>query len=254
MGIPRLKCVRRLCGSWRKQRIGVASCAFHAAARAVSGGPIYVSDKLGHHNFDLLRKLVLSDGSVLRADYPGRPTRDCLYADPTHDPVALKIFNANGDCGILGLFNVRHGTGSEQGVGGTVAASDIPVLRPGDYVAFYHRSSHLRPCAFDERESFELAEGEWELVSFAPVENGFAALGLADKFNSTRALSARIWKEGECHLSLRDGGKFLAWSVRKPSTVMCNDLPVAFSYDAAGSALAAKIPAGHSHRLVIRWT
>ena len=47
----------------------------HAAARAVSGGAIYVSDKPGQHDFELLRELVLPDGSVLRGKLPGRPTR-----------------------------------------------------------------------------------------------------------------------------------------------------------------------------------
>ena len=47
------------------------------------------SDKPGNHKFDLLRKLVLPDGSVLRAKLPGRPTRDCLFADPARDRTSL---------------------------------------------------------------------------------------------------------------------------------------------------------------------
>jgi len=58
---------------------------YHAAARAVGGCAIYVSDKPGNHDFDLLRKLVLPDGSILRAKLPGRPTRDCLFSDPARD-------------------------------------------------------------------------------------------------------------------------------------------------------------------------
>lgn len=58
---------------------------YHGAARAIGGCPIYVSDKPGNHNFELLRKLVLPDGSVLRAQLPGRPTRDCLFTDPARD-------------------------------------------------------------------------------------------------------------------------------------------------------------------------
>ena len=69
------------------------------------------------------------------------------------------------------------------------------------YAAFAHRGGHLWHCGFDDRTAIDLAEGEWELVSFAPVENGFAALGLADKFNGTRAISSRMWQQGECHLS-----------------------------------------------------
>jgi hypothetical protein len=43
------------------------------------------SDKPGNHDFDLLKKLVLPDGTVLRAQLPGRPTRDCLFTDPARD-------------------------------------------------------------------------------------------------------------------------------------------------------------------------
>jgi len=45
----------------------------------------YNNDKPGNHNFDLLKKLVLPDGSVLRAQLPGRPTRDSLFVDPARD-------------------------------------------------------------------------------------------------------------------------------------------------------------------------
>ena len=43
------------------------------------------SDKPGVHNFSVLKKLVLPDGSILRAKYAGRPTRDCLFNDPVMD-------------------------------------------------------------------------------------------------------------------------------------------------------------------------
>ena len=51
------------------------------------------SDKPGNHNFDLLRKLVLPDGSVLRAQLPGRPTRDCLFVDPARDGNRLALLS-----------------------------------------------------------------------------------------------------------------------------------------------------------------
>lgn len=43
------------------------------------------SDKPGQHDFTILRRLVLPDGAVLRARYPGRPSRDCLFSDPVTD-------------------------------------------------------------------------------------------------------------------------------------------------------------------------
>ncbi|GJN27258.1 hypothetical protein PR202_gb15264 [Eleusine coracana subsp. coracana] len=43
------------------------------------------SDKPGVHDFSVLKKLVLPDGSILRAKHAGRPTRDCLFNDPVMD-------------------------------------------------------------------------------------------------------------------------------------------------------------------------
>ncbi|KAK1402479.1 hypothetical protein POM88_002084 [Heracleum sosnowskyi] len=81
---------------------------YHAAARSVGGCPIYVSDKPGNHNFDILRKLVLHDGSVLRAQLPGRLTRDCLFTDPARDGKSLlKIWNVNKCSGVVGVLNCQ---------------------------------------------------------------------------------------------------------------------------------------------------
>ena len=46
---------------------------------------IHYSDKPGNHDFKILKKLVLPNGSVLRARFAGRPTRDCLFEDPVMD-------------------------------------------------------------------------------------------------------------------------------------------------------------------------
>mmetsp|Transcript_34687 Transcript_34687/g.50811 ORF Transcript_34687/g.50811 Transcript_34687/m.50811 type:complete len:761 (+) Transcript_34687:273-2555(+) len=81
----------------------------HAVARAVGGCGVYVSDHPGKHNLDLLRRLVLPDGSVLRALNHGRPTRDSLFKDVSRDGrSACKIWNRN-PCGggIVAAMNVQ---------------------------------------------------------------------------------------------------------------------------------------------------
>ncbi|XP_062081338.1 probable galactinol--sucrose galactosyltransferase 1 [Humulus lupulus] len=78
------------------------------STRAVGGCAIYVSDKSGQHDFNLLKKLVLPDGSILRARLPGRPTRDCLFSDPARDGKnLLKIWNMNAISGVVGAFNCQ---------------------------------------------------------------------------------------------------------------------------------------------------
>eukprot|EP00882_Tetradesmus_deserticola_P029817 GHRQ01033432.1.p1 GENE.GHRQ01033432.1~~GHRQ01033432.1.p1 ORF type:complete len:290 (+),score=96.95 GHRQ01033432.1:669-1538(+) len=80
----------------------------HGMARAVSGGAVYVSDKPGQHDFDLLRRLVLPDGAVLRALLPGRPTRDCLFADVLRDRQTLLKVKRGGRVGPAAGVTQSH--------------------------------------------------------------------------------------------------------------------------------------------------
>lgn len=230
--------------------------AFHAAARAISGGPVYVSDKPGEHNFELLQKLVLSDGTVLRADYPGRPTRDVLFTDPKVGDTLFKVFNLNGDAGVVGLFNVQHHPERKEriAIAGRVAPRDVAGLAAEEFAAFAHASDRVWRCSRDEAVSFKLGELEWELVSFAPVEHGFAALGLADKLNSTGAIIERRWDgERECRVRLRDGGSFLGWAEKAPRSVECDGKPVAIRHDRATGRLSCDVPTGGERKIVLRW-
>ncbi len=62
----------------------------------MSGGPVYVSDRPGKHDFDLLKRVVLPDGSVLLCSQPGRPTVDCIFADPMRDGRTLLKARVDG--------------------------------------------------------------------------------------------------------------------------------------------------------------
>ena len=80
----------------------------HAAARAISGGPVYVSDSPGNHDADLLARLVLPNGGILRAQIPARPTVDCLFSDVQRDGVtAMKLWSMNKVGAVAGIFNVQ---------------------------------------------------------------------------------------------------------------------------------------------------
>ena len=229
---------------------------YHAAGRAVSGAPIYVSDKPGVHDFALLRRLVCSDGTTLRADSPGRPTADCLLADPTREDVLLKIFNTNGDRGVIGVFNARYHAAAADKItlSGTVAPADVSGLAGEEFAAFTQNSRRVWRSQRTERTPLELAEGAWEIVSYSPINDGFAALGLADKFNSTGAVTAqRRGDDGSWEIELRDGGEFVAWSQRPPRAVESGGAAVQFQHDATTGALFASLPARGAQTVTIRW-
>lgn len=226
--------------------------AFHAVARVVSGGPVYVSDGIGLHDPVVLKKLVLSDGSVLRADGPGRPSPDVLMADPTTEPVLLKVFNRNRACAVLALFHAGpQGAARRES---TVSLADVPGLpRAPAYVAWAHRADRLWLCDQEPSVSIELAQAQWEIVSFAPVEHGLAVLGLADKYNSTGAVVSQQWTGGTCEITLRDGGEFLAWVRHPPLSATCEGLSIPLTCDGVTGRLRCHLPPGGVRRLRLTW-
>lgn len=69
---------------------------------------VTVSDRVGEHDFEVLRRLVLPDGAVLRCRLPARPTADCLFRDVSRDgATALKLWNMNAVTGVVGVFNLQ---------------------------------------------------------------------------------------------------------------------------------------------------
>ncbi|XP_057770328.1 probable galactinol--sucrose galactosyltransferase 2 [Salvia miltiorrhiza] len=186
---------------------------YHAAARSVGGCAIYVSDKPGNHNFELLKKLVLPDGSILRASLPGRPTLDCLFVDPARDGTSLlKIWNVNKCSGVVGVFNcqgagwckvtkkTRIHNASPGTLTGSVRATDVDsiaqIARPdwkGETVAYAHRSGEVVRLPEGASLPVTLKVLEYELFHFCPVKNvtdsiAFAPIGLLDMFNSGAAV------------------------------------------------------------------
>uniref|UniRef100_A0A0D9ZES4 galactinol--sucrose galactosyltransferase n=1 Tax=Oryza glumipatula TaxID=40148 RepID=A0A0D9ZES4_9ORYZ len=191
---------------------------YHGAARAIGGCPIYVSDKPGNHNFELLKKLVLPDGSVLRARLPGRPTRDCLFVDPARDGASLlKIWNVNKCTGVVGVFNcqgagwcritkkTRVHDAAPGTLTGSVRADDVDAIADvsgtgwtGDAVVYAHRSGELIRLPKGATLPVTLKVLEFELFHVCPVMTvapggggggvTFAPIGLLDMFNSGGAV------------------------------------------------------------------
>ena len=240
---------------WDMFQSGHAWGAFHAAGRAISGGPVYVSDKPGEHDFGLLRKLVCSDGSVLRCEDPALPTLDTLCVDPTRDGSLLKIWNRNREAGIVGVFNARLAAkGEPSALSGDVGPADIPGLAAAKYACFAHCGRSLEILEHGRRLPVTLEERGFELFTFVPADEGFAPIGLADKFNSSGAVRAFSWiGDDECELALRDGGEFFAWADAPPLRVEVDGHGTEFAYDATTGGLRVHLRDMRPQTIRIRW-
>ncbi|KAB5548386.1 hypothetical protein DKX38_011792 [Salix brachista] len=234
-------------------------CAeFHAASRAISGGPIYVSDAVGEHNFPLLKKLVLSDGSILRCDYHALPTRDCLFENPLHDgKTMLKIWNLNKFTGVIGAFNCQGGGWCRETRRNQCASQfshlvktktnprDIewnsgknPISIDGVHMFAMYLSQSKKLVLSKPHDNIEIAlePFNFELITVSPVTIlagkpvQFAPIGLVNMLNNGGAIQSLAYTKNTVQMGIKGSGEMRVFASEKPRACKIDGREVAFEY------------------------
>ncbi|PIN16765.1 hypothetical protein CDL12_10581 [Handroanthus impetiginosus] len=218
---------------------------YHGAARAVGGCAIYVSDKPGNHDFDVLEKLVLPNPSL------------------------LKIWNMNDFTGVIGVFNCQGASWCRasiknrihdeqpQTISGTVQATDVPYLRTiaeggwsGDCVIYSHRGGRLVYVPANMSFPIQLKAREYEVLTVIPVRqlsNGaaFAPIGLIKMFNSGGAIKGvnyEFKKTGNVDLRVDGCGIFGAYSSVRPKRIVSDRKEEEFDYEENSGLVTVRLP------------
>ncbi|KAL6520223.1 putative galactinol--sucrose galactosyltransferase 5 [Orobanche minor] len=246
-------------------------CAeFHAASRAISGGPIYVSDSVGEHNFDLLKRLVLPDGSILRCDYYALPTRDCLFEDPLHNgKTMLKIWNLNKFTGVVGAFNCQGGGWSREerrnkcasehskAVSSVAGPSDIEWKQGNNLISvegvqtfamyLFHEKKMVLTKPSDTID-ITLEPFSFELITVSPVKSlantsvQFAPIGLVNMLNTGGAIQSLVFNErgDSVRIGVKGSGEMRVFASETPVACKVNGDEVGFIY--ADSIVVIHLP------------
>ncbi|MBQ4327159.1 MAG: hypothetical protein IJC32_01950 [Clostridia bacterium] len=172
--------------------------------RAISGGPVYVSDKIGRSRPELLRPLAFNDGRIPRPDKPARPALDSLFTDPVTTTTPLKIFNtcSNGRYGVIAAYNINE---KNKRVHGVISPDDVYGLSGEEFAVYEYNTGKLRFLKKGESFKFTLSDhDDYRLYIISPIdENGIAMLGRIDKFMAPAAITDKF---GETY-SVYEGGK-----------------------------------------------
>lgn len=226
---------------------------FHAAARAISGGPVYVSDKPEKHDFDIIRKLYISNGEVLRCKQPALPARDCLFVDCLREKKLLKITNRNGHIGVMGIFHCNNDE-SKAEIRDSFSPSDFPFIEGGEFAVYAHQSQKLTVCKREEREEITLPFMGYEIITFSPIVDFIAPLGLLDKYNGSAAILGFELKEGrtaECRL--KDGGRVGFYAAVEPKEVLVSGEAASWEYNAETRLLVVTAQTGSELRISLKF-
>lgn len=152
----------------------------NSVCRAISGGPVYVSDKIGRTNPQILKPLCLEDGRLLLADESATPTADCLMENPTTTDRIFKIRNRVGKNGVCAVFNINA---ENKRVSGSLSPVETGIA-DGDYVYYEYFTKQSGVLKKGARLEITLSSNDdFRLYSFAPKdENSDEYLGRTDLF------------------------------------------------------------------------
>ncbi len=186
----------------------------HSLLRAVSGGPVYFSDRVGETDPSVLTPLIYQDGTLLMMSRSARPTEDCIFDDPTKGGV-LKLHNAapwgNGVAGGIAVFNL-----TEDRQTFSFAPGDIPELEKARRYRVYDWFEK-KAYSVGEEERFEgttPARGYgWYII--LPDHHRLSCLGLTEKYAGFTAVESVIETSHSTTVILHQTGT-VSWLTDEP--------------------------------------
>jgi len=184
-----------------------------AVARAISGGPIYITDVPGKTVSEVARPLALSDGRIALLDAIAVPIEDVLFRDPYNEEVALKVYNTLtvpgiGKYGIVAVFNI-HKDNIELEY--SVSPADARLVG-GRYLFFEYFTQKYGILGRDEKVQDRLLGRDVRLYVFVPEVKDIFLIGSPDIYIMPWIFE-RVYVEGDTiYVILREKNRILIYS------------------------------------------
>jgi len=168
--------------------------SIHAAARCLSGGPIFITDSPGSHNINLVSSMVSPRPSAGTPPRALRPSEMAYAVDPYLGYRSSRLLcvknsysSASSKVHLLGVFNVST----------TYLVELVGVFWPrvGEWVVRGHNSQSIKKLE-GELMVVALEADDWEIFTAAPVREKVAVLGLKENMTGAAAISSWSVKTG----------------------------------------------------------
>ncbi len=189
---------------------------FHASARALSGGPIYVCDKPARQNFNVLRRLASTDGAVWRCDRPALPAPESIFTDCRREKVLLKIHNRSSNVGLMGFF---HCSEVRKRLSGSFSPANIPDLRGTSFITRRYSTGEISEMNVDEQaEGDVVSHGASRSSRFRPCSAAGWRRSGARNGTSARPRWGAVDESAPdvFRVPLKEEGSYLFWCGQPP--------------------------------------
>ena len=149
-----------------------------AILRAISGGPVYVSDKIGESEPEVLKPLMDENGKLSRFPRAAMPTIDCFFTDCAASGAALKLWNRCGENFAAAAWDVSDGPVEDE-----LSISDIPGIDSGvKYLAYEYYSRKWQRFDLEHSVRFTLEKNGVMAWSIFPIRDGRIKAGDLDRY------------------------------------------------------------------------
>ncbi|KAI9831128.1 MAG: hypothetical protein M1819_005216 [Sarea resinae] len=148
--------------------------SFHAAARCVSGGPVYITDEPAKHNLELIRQMTAQTTQgktvILRPHNIGKTIEAYIgYEEERLLKIGTYVGRQRTGTGILGVFNV-----SQRRLGELASLEEFPGTEVGEYIVRAHTTEQVSRVVsrngWASIVALDIDVGQWEILSAHPVQ------------------------------------------------------------------------------------
>ncbi len=227
-----------------------------AVSKAMSGGPVYMSDAPEKFVAEYIRPLCYGDGELLRPLAPAGPLPESIFVNPLKELVPYRVIAPAGtDSAAVVVYNL-YDSNSDTVVKGFIRPSDYQyasdMIQP--YPGKWQMSSEGliiydwysgKAEKLGNEYSFELKGFSDRLPAFVPVRNGWAVIGRTDKYLSPAAVEVTKNIASELTLRMAESGQLAIWCEKgKPSADGVTFI------DMGSGLFKANIPVGERNKII----
>lgn len=199
-----------------------------AVLHALSGSINFICDDEGTYNHNLVKKICLPSGKILKADHVLTLCKDSVFVDPIKEKNIYKAFTYKAEVAVLAAFNLKEDPCTLHGL---IAASDVPGFERGRFALFSHQKGFVGCFLANEQVEITLKSNQVDVFTFAPVKNGIAVLGCYHFFLLRGAITEVNIEEDSIHITSLVASPIIIYCERDVLEVRRNGAPIRWDYD-----------------------
>ncbi len=191
-----------------------------AIARAISGGPVYISDEPSKIHPEVLIPFAYEDGKLLRTAAPATLLPESFFIHPFRDDHIFRVVAPMEDgVAAIALFNFTESgntlqsgfTAKDYGHAGELLPNGAAWATPAEGLLVYDREAKS-VVELGDGFSTEVSDFDAKLFLVYPKVKGWAVIGRSDKYLPAAAVDVHSATEQQVEFTLKESGPLLIWS------------------------------------------